>query len=95
MVCGTTCTTNNYKGIQFVSPIEDFPEETYEKIIAINMSSAFYTTKYTLPHMKQQGWGRIVNIASAHAKVASPFKSACACVALRLLWICTCVCVFE
>lgn len=66
----------NNAGIQFVSPIEDFPEDTYEKIIAVNLSSPFYTTKYCIPHMKREGWGRIINIASAHAKRASPFKSA-------------------
>jgi 3-hydroxybutyrate dehydrogenase len=66
----------NNAGIQHVAAIEDFPEETYEKIIAINLSSAFYTTKYCVPLMKRAGWGRIVNVASAHAKRASPFKSA-------------------
>lgn len=66
----------NNAGIQYVSPIEDFPEEKYEAIIRINLSSAFYTIKHTLPKMKQRKWGRIINIASAHALVASPFKSA-------------------
>jgi len=66
----------NNAGIQVVSPIEDFPEDAYEKIIAINLSSCFYTTKYSIPHMKKHGWGRIINIASAHAKRASKFKSA-------------------
>jgi len=66
----------NNAGIQLVSPIEEFPEDTYEKIIAINMSAAFYTAKYAIPFMKQHGFGRIINIASAHGKVASPFKSA-------------------
>lgn len=66
----------NNAGIQHVSPIEDFPPEKYEAIIRINLSSAFYTIQKTLPHMKQQKWGRIINIASAHALVASPFKSA-------------------
>lgn len=66
----------NNAGIQFVSPIEDFPEEKWEEIIRVNMISSFYTIKYALPLMKKNGWGRIINIASAHALVASPFKSA-------------------
>ncbi|CAF2883771.1 unnamed protein product [Rotaria sp. Silwood2] len=66
----------NNAGIQFVSLIEDFPEEKWEEIIRVNMISSFYTIKYAIPIMKQNGWGRIINIASAHALVASPFKSA-------------------
>lgn len=66
----------NNAGIQFVSPIEDFPPEKWDAIIAINLSAAFHTIRKTVPLMKQQGWGRIINIASAHALVASPFKSA-------------------
>lgn len=66
----------NNAGIQFVSLIEDFPEEKWEEIIRVNMISSFYTIKYALPLMKKNGWGRIINIASAHALVASPFKSA-------------------
>lgn len=66
----------NNAGIQHVSKIEDFPEDKYEKIMAINCSSAFYTTKYSIPNMKQNKWGRVINIASAHSHVASPFKSA-------------------
>ena len=66
----------NNAGIQFVSPIEDFPEDKWESIIRINMISAFYGIKSVLPGMKAAKWGRIVNIASAHALVASPFKSA-------------------
>jgi 3-hydroxybutyrate dehydrogenase len=66
----------NNAGIQFVSPIEDFPEDKWESIIRINMISAFYSIKTVLPAMKAAKWGRIVNIASAHALVASPFKSA-------------------
>jgi 3-hydroxybutyrate dehydrogenase len=66
----------NNAGIQFVSPVEDFPVETWDKIIAINMSSAFHAIRAALPGMKAKGWGRIVNTASAHALVASPFKSA-------------------
>jgi 3-hydroxybutyrate dehydrogenase len=66
----------NNAGIQFVSPVEDFPRDKWDAIIAINLSSAFHTIKWALPGMKQRGWGRIINIASAHALVASPYKSA-------------------
>lgn len=66
----------NNAGIQTVSPVEDFPPEKWEAIIAINLSSAFYTTRAVVPLMKEQGWGRIINLASAHGLVASPFKSA-------------------
>jgi 3-hydroxybutyrate dehydrogenase len=66
----------NNAGIQFVSPVEDFPIEKWDAIIAINLTSAFHTTRLAIPHMKEAGWGRIVNLASAHALVASPFKSA-------------------
>jgi 3-hydroxybutyrate dehydrogenase len=66
----------NNAGIQHVSHVEDFPEAKWEAIIAINLSSAFHTTKAAMPYMKKQRWGRIVNIASAHGLVASPFKSA-------------------
>jgi 3-hydroxybutyrate dehydrogenase len=66
----------NNAGIQHVSPVEDFPEAKWDAIIAINLSSAFHTTKAAMPFMKKQRWGRIVNIASAHGLVASPFKSA-------------------
>jgi 3-hydroxybutyrate dehydrogenase len=66
----------NNAGIQFVAPIEDFPIEKWNQIIAINMSSAFHTTAVALPQMRARGWGRIINIASAHALTASPFKSA-------------------
>jgi 3-hydroxybutyrate dehydrogenase len=66
----------NNAGIQHVSPVEDFPEAKWDAIIAINLSSAFHTTKAAMPYMKMQRWGRIVNIASAHGLVASPFKSA-------------------
>lgn len=66
----------NNAGIQFVSPIEDFPPEKWEAIIRINMIAAFYTIKYALPLMKQHHYGRVINIASAHGLVASPFKSA-------------------
>lgn len=66
----------NNAGIQFVSPIEEFPTEKWDAIIAINLSSAFHTSRLLIPWMKEKGWGRIVNIASAHGLVASPFKSA-------------------
>ena len=66
----------NNAGIQHVSPIESFPPEKYEAIIALNLSSAWYTTRAALAGMKQRGFGRIINVASAHGLVASPFKSA-------------------
>jgi 3-hydroxybutyrate dehydrogenase len=66
----------NNAGIQFVSPVEDFPPEKWDAILAINLSSAFHTTRLAVPGMKARGWGRIINTASAHSLVASPFKSA-------------------
>ncbi len=66
----------NNAGIQFVSPVEDFPEEKWDAIIAINMSSSFHTIKAAFKGMKARGFGRIINIASAHGLIASPFKSA-------------------
>lgn len=66
----------NNAGIQHVSPVEEFPDNKWEAIISINLSSAFYATKHTVPLMKEQGWGRIINLVSAHGLVASPFKSA-------------------
>ncbi len=66
----------NNAGIQTVEPVESFPPERWDLIIAINMSSAFHTVRTVLPGMKSRGWGRIINIASAHGLVASPFKSA-------------------
>jgi 3-hydroxybutyrate dehydrogenase len=66
----------NNAGIQHVAPIEDFPVDKWDAILAINLSAAFHTTRLALPGMKKKGWGRIVNIASAHALVASPFKAA-------------------
>ncbi len=66
----------NNAGIQFVSPVEDFPDEKWDQIIALNLSAAFHATKAVVPGMKARGWGRIINIASAHGLVASPFKSA-------------------
>ena len=64
----------NNAGIQYVAPIQDFPDEKWEQIIAINLSAAFYTTKAALPDMKKRNWGRIINIASAHGLVASVEK---------------------
>ncbi len=66
----------NNAGIQFVSPIEEFPIEKWDAIIAINLSSAFHGIRAAVPGMKKRGWGRIINTASAHSLVASPFKSA-------------------
>lgn len=66
----------NNAGIQHVAPIDEFPPEKLEAIIRVNLLSAFYTIKYVLPDMKAKGWGRVINIASAHGLVASPFKSA-------------------
>lgn len=66
----------NNAGVQHVAPIEDFPIDQWDLIIAINLSSAFHATRAAIPIMKEQGRGRIVNIASAHGLVASPFKAA-------------------
>jgi 3-hydroxybutyrate dehydrogenase len=66
----------NNAGIQFVSPIEEFPVEKWDQIIAINLSAAFHAMRAAVPGMKARKWGRIINTASAHALVASPFKSA-------------------
>ncbi|MBV7257096.1 3-hydroxybutyrate dehydrogenase [Pacificimonas sp. WHA3] len=66
----------NNAGIQHVAPVAEFPPEKWEALIAICLSSAFYTSAAALPHMKRQDWGRIINIASAQGKVASAYKSA-------------------
>ena len=66
----------NNAGIQHVSPVEDFPPEKWNAILAINLSAVFHTTRLAVPAMKQKGWGRIINTASAHSLVASPNKSA-------------------
>lgn len=66
----------NNAGIQHVAPVDEFPVEKWNTILAINLSSAFHTTAVALPMMRKAGWGRIVNIASAHGLTASPFKSA-------------------
>jgi 3-hydroxybutyrate dehydrogenase len=73
---GTVDILVNNAGIQYVSPIEEFPPEKWDAIIAINLTSAFHTIRAAVPGMKAQKWGRIVNTASAHSLVASPFKSA-------------------
>ena len=64
----------NNAGVQHVAPIEEFPLERWDAIIAINLSAAFHTVRAALPGMKARGWGRIINIASTHGLVASPFK---------------------
>jgi 3-hydroxybutyrate dehydrogenase len=66
----------NNAGIQFVAPIEEFPAAKWDAILAINLSAAFHAMKAAMPGMRARGWGRIVNIASAHGLAASPFKSA-------------------
>jgi 3-hydroxybutyrate dehydrogenase len=66
----------NNAGIQHVAPVDDFPASKWDAILAINLTAAFHTTRFALPAMKRKRWGRIVNVASAHALVASPFKSA-------------------
>jgi len=66
----------NNAGIQHTAPLEEFPDDKWEQILAINLSAAFHATKAALPHMRRRGWGRIINIASAHGLVASPTKSA-------------------
>jgi len=73
---GTCDILVNNAGIQFVAPIDEFPTEKWDAIIAINLTSAFHTTAAALPAMRENGWGRVVNIASAHGLTASPFKSA-------------------
>lgn len=66
----------NNAGTQHVASIENFPVERWDFIIALNLTAAFHTTRLALPHMKKAGWGRIINMGSAHSKVASPHKSA-------------------
>ncbi len=66
----------NNAGMQHVAPVEDFPVDKWNLIIALNLTAAFHTTRLAVPGMKARGWGRIVNTASAHSKTASPFKSA-------------------
>lgn len=66
----------NNAGMQYVAPVEDFPAEKWDAIIALNLTAVFHTTRLAVPAMKARGWGRIINTASAHSKTASPFKSA-------------------
>ncbi len=66
----------NNAGMQHVSPVEEFPIDKWEVIIGLNLTAAFHTTRLAVPAMKEKGWGRIINTASAHSKTASPFKSA-------------------
>lgn len=66
----------NNAGMQYVSPIDEFPVEKWNQIIALNLTASFHTTRLAIPLMKKNSWGRIINIASAHALVASPYKSA-------------------
>lgn len=73
---GTIDILVNNAGIQFVAPIDEFPVDKWNAIIAINLTASFHTIRLALPAMKTKKWGRIINIASAHALVASPFKSA-------------------
>lgn len=73
---GTCDVLINNAGIQHVAPIDEFPIDKWNDIIAINLSSAFHTTAAALPKMRAMGWGRVINISSAHGLTASPFKSA-------------------
>ena len=73
---GTIDILVNNAGMQHVAPVEDFPVAKWDTVIALNLTAAFHTTRLAVPGMKAKGWGRIVNTASAHSKVASPFKSA-------------------
>lgn len=66
----------NNAGMQHVAPVEDFPVDKWDTILALNLTAAFDAARLAIPHMKRRGWGRIVNTASAHSLVASPFKSA-------------------
>ena len=72
--CGTVHVLVNNAGYQHVSPIEDFPEDQWERMLALMLTAPFLLTRYCWPAMKKQKWGRVVNIASIHALVASPFK---------------------
>jgi 3-hydroxybutyrate dehydrogenase len=73
---GTVDILVNNAGMQFVAPVEEFPPEKWDQIIALNLTAAFDACRLAIPHMKAQNWGRIINIASAHSLTASPFKSA-------------------
>jgi 3-hydroxybutyrate dehydrogenase len=73
---GTVHILVNNAGLQHIDPIEAFPEDTWERILAVMLTAPFLLTKYVWPTMRTQGWGRIINIASIHGLVASPYKSA-------------------
>jgi 3-hydroxybutyrate dehydrogenase len=73
---GTPDILINNAGIQHVAPVDEFPEDRWDAILAIILSSAFHTTKAALPGMKAKGWGRVINTGSMHSLVASPYKSA-------------------
>ena len=73
---GTIDVVINNAGIQHVAAIQDFPTDKWQEILDINLSAAFHTTRLAIPMMKQAGWGRIINIASVHGQIASPYKSA-------------------
>lgn len=73
---GTVDVLVNNAGIQHVAPVEEFPVEKWDQILAVNLSSAFHGIREVLPGMRKAGWGRIINVASAHGLVASPYKSA-------------------
>ncbi|MGL4232209.1 MAG: 3-hydroxybutyrate dehydrogenase [Casimicrobium sp.] len=75
-ICGRIDVLVNNAGIQHVAPIPEFPDEKWDAVIAINLSSAFHTSKIALADMQKRGWGRVINIASAHGLVASASKSA-------------------
>jgi 3-hydroxybutyrate dehydrogenase len=81
----------NNAGIQHVAPVDVFPTERWDRIISINLSAAFHTIRMSLPAMRRQKWGRIVNIASAHSLVASPYKSAYVAAKHGLLGLTRCV----
>ena len=73
---GTVDILVNNAGFQHVDPIEAFPEDTWDKMLALMLTAPFLLTKYAWPTMKAQGWGRVINISSIHGQVASPLKSA-------------------
>ncbi|RKF19297.1 3-hydroxybutyrate dehydrogenase [Altericroceibacterium spongiae] len=66
----------NNAGMQHVAPVEEFPVDLWNKILALNLTAAFHTTRLAVPYMKESGWGRIISTASAHSLTASPYKSA-------------------